>query len=160
MCRIGLLFLFCGFSSLLLLSLIWFIIISLFSSATICFIYFRSFRETLPDLSLSRHSCRFKFYVTSAIACVKIFSYFVKRFFQLILLLLFHRFPLREFLEFFIYRVITDVSYSSVFYLFLPALVCYAFQSIATFTRVLSFTLVFTVHTMWPSSLEIEIYNK
>ena len=66
-----------------------------------------------------------------------------------------------EFLEFFIYGVITDVSYISIFYSFLPPLVCYAFQSIATFTRVLSFILVFTAYVVWPSSLEIKkIFNK
>ena len=34
---------------------------------------------TLRDLSLSRHARRFKFYVASAMACVKIFAYFVKK---------------------------------------------------------------------------------
>ena len=40
---------------------------------------------TLRDLSLSRHARRFKFYVASAMACVKIFAYFVKKAFQSIL---------------------------------------------------------------------------
>ena len=40
---------------------------------------------TLRDLSLSRHARRFKFYVASAMACVKIFAYFVKKVFQSIL---------------------------------------------------------------------------
>ena len=41
---------------------------------------------TLRDLSLSRHARRFKFYVASAMACVKIFAYFVEKgFFQSIL---------------------------------------------------------------------------
>ena len=66
-------------------ALIWFIVISVFSWATLCFIYFRSFRVTLSDLSLSRHARRFKFYVASAKACVKIFAYFVKKVFQSIL---------------------------------------------------------------------------
>ena len=127
---------------------------------------------TLRDLSLSRHARRFKFYVASAMACVKIFAYFVKkRFFQSIYFLLrlfvtISSFSPREqsfwsFWSFLIYGVITDVSYISIFYLFLPPLVCYAFQSIATFTRVLSFILVFTAYVVWPSSLEIKkIFNK
>ena len=36
----------------------------------------------MRDLSLSRHARRFEFYVASAMACVKIFAYFVKSFFQ------------------------------------------------------------------------------
>ena len=126
---------------------------------------------TLRDLSLSRHARRFKFYVASAMACVKIFAYFVKkgffnRYFLLRLFVTISSFSPREqsfleFLEFFIYGVITDVSYISIFYSFLPPLVCYAFQSIATFTRILSFILVFTAYVVWPSSLEIKkIFNK
>ena len=125
---------------------------------------------TLRDLSLSRHARRFKFYVASAKACVKIFAYFVKRFFnRYFLLRLFVTISLfspREqsfwsFWSFLIYGVITDVSYISIFYSFLPPLVCYAFQSIATFTRVLSFILVFTTYVVWLSSLEIKkIFNK
>ena len=125
---------------------------------------------TLRDLSLSRHARRFKFYVASAKACVKIFAYFVKRFFnRYFLLRLFVTISLfspREqsfwsFWSFLIYGVITDVSYISIFYSFLPPLVCYAFQSIATFTRILSFILVFTAYVVWLSSLEIKkIFNK
>ena len=83
-CRIRLLFLFFLLCSRW--AFIWFIVISVFSWATLCFIHFRSFRETLHDLSLSHHARRFKFYVASAIACVKIFAYFVKRFSQSILI--------------------------------------------------------------------------
>ena len=72
-----------------------------FRSATLCFTYFRSFRETLRDLSLSRHARRFKFYVANAMACVKIFTYFCKKVFYIDTfcydsLLLFHCFPLRN----------------------------------------------------------------
>ena len=126
---------------------------------------------TLRDLSLSRHARRFKFYVASAMACVKIFAYFVKKVFQSILFVTtlcyyFIVFPsgtefFWSFWSFLIYGVITDVSYISIFYSFLPPLVCYASQSIATFTRVLSFILVFTAYVVWPSSLEVKkIFNK
>ena len=46
---------------------------------------------------------------------------------------------IKETLFFFLYGVITDVSCISIFYSFLPSLVCHAFRSIATFIRVLSF---------------------
>ena len=62
---------------------------------------------TLRDLSLSRHARRFKFYVASAMACVKIFAYFVKkrffnRYFLLRLFVTISSFSPREqsFLEF------------------------------------------------------------
>ena len=43
------------------------------------------------------------------------------------------------------------------FYSFLISLVCYAFQSIATFVRVLLFILVFTILCMmWPSNFDQE----
>ena len=52
---------------------------------------------------------------------------------------------------FFLYGDITDVSCISIFIRFLAY---YAFQSIATFIRALSFILVFTILSMWPSRLK------
>ena len=125
---------------------------------------------TLRDLSLSRHARRFKFYVASTMACVKIFAYFVKKIFQSILFvttLCYYFIVFPSGTEFFgVFGVFHLRSHYGrklhfYFYSFLPPLVCYAFQSIATFTRVLSFILVFTAYVVWPRSLEIKkIFNK
>ena len=94
-------------------------------------------------------------YVASAMVCVKLFAFFVKKkkvfsidtfcYDSLLRLCLFNHIPwgteFFEFLEFFLYGVITDVTYISIFYLFLPPLVCYAFQS-----NYRNFYLSFIVH--------------
>ena len=97
---------------------------------------------TLHDLSLSRHARRFKFYVASAMACVKIFAYFVKKVFQSIVF-------------------VTTLCY--YFIVFPPGTEFFGVFGVfhlrshyATFTHVLSFILVFTAYVVWPSSLEIK----
>ena len=116
-------------------------------------------KETLRDLHLLRHARDFKFYMSQAQWRVKIFAFYKKCFFIVTILFIFS-FSLgnrvfRRFLKFFfLFGVITDVSCISIFIRFFY-LVCYAFQSSATFICILSFISVFTISCMmWPSNFE------
>ena len=117
-----------------------------------------SIKETLLDLL--RHARDFKFHISQAQWRVKIFAFFKKCFFLVTTLLHFFSFSLgnrvfRRFLKFFfLFGVIMDVSCISIFIRFFD-LVCYAFQSSATFICILSFISVFTISCMmWPSNFE------
>ena len=123
---------------------------------------------TLRDLSLSRHARRFKFYVASAMACVKIFAY--SRFsidtFCYDSLLLFHRFSLgnRVFLEFLEFSYLRSHYGRKLHFYFLFVSSTFSLLCISVNRNFHSRFIVhfsFTAYVVWPSSLEVKkIFNK
>ena len=116
-----------------------------------------SIKETLRDLYLLRHARDFKFYKSQAQWRVKILAFYKKCFLLLRLCFNFFVFP-REQSIYEIFEVFLSLrshyghKLHFYFYSFLRS---YAFQSNATFIRILSFISVFTILCMmWPSNFE------
>ena len=114
-----------------------------------------SIKETLRDLNLLRHARDFKFCMSPAQWRVKILVFFKKCFVLSALLVFSFSLGNRVFRRFLKFLFLYGRKLHFYFYSFLRSLICYAFQSSATFVHILSFISVFTIlFMMWPSNFE------